>query len=405
LNNIVIIGAGASGLFCSILLAKKGYNVTVIEKNTKAGRKILASGNGRCNITNSNLNIENFNTSSNNVLVKNVIENMNYKKIKDIFNDMGLLMILGDGTRMYPMSLQASSVSEILYDTAIHNGVRFIFNEEVISIDYNNKYYNINSSYKSKYLILANGSCAMSKLGSSSSGYDFAKQFNHNITKLLPSLVQLKSNNKSIYSLSGVKMNANVTLLINKKNIKTITADILFTKYGLSGNSILELSRKSAFALNNNDNVIIHIDLMPNYSSKKLFEILQNRKHLLKNKDNIFLLKSIINDKLINYIYKQLNIKDAKVESLSKQDISNIIHLIKNINIEISDTNGFDNAEVIAGGIDLNEIYENSMESKKQQNLYFCGELMDVDGNCGGYNFHWAWSSAYTLANSFKGIK
>ena len=405
MNNITIIGAGASGLFCSIFLQTKGYNVTVLEKNTKAGRKILASGNGKCNITNTNLSLDQFNTSTNKNFIKYSLENMSFKNIKELFSDMGLIMVHGDGSKMYPMSLQASSVSEILYDTAIHCGVRFVFNEEVQNINYKNERFVLNNKYESEYLVLASGSNAMSKLGSSSSGYEFAKQFNHKITKLLPSLVQLKSDEKSLFSLSGVKINASVTLVINKKNIRTVLGDILFTKYGLSGNTILELSRKAAFALEAKENVFIHIDLLPEYSSKKLFELLQNRKHLLKNKAVNYLLKSIINDKLINYIFKESNIKCEKVDNLSKQNISNIVHILKNVNINISDTNGFENAEVVAGGIDLNEVNERTMQSKKQKNLYFCGELLDVDGNCGGYNFHWAWSSAYTLANSFKGIK
>ena len=402
MNKIAIIGAGASGLFCSIILAQKGYCVTLLEKNTKAGRKILASGNGKCNITNTNLSLNNFNTSSNNILIKDIIEQMNFKKLKEIFSNMGLMMVNGDGTKMYPMSMQASSVSEILYDTALHNGVRFIFNEEIQNIHYKNEEYILNNKYISKYLILANGSNAMLKLGSSDSGYKFAKQFNHKIINLLPSLVQLKSKDKSIYNLSGVKVNAAVTLVINKKNIKTVIADVLFTKYGLSGNSILELSRKTAIALSKNNNVVIHIDLMPEYSNKKLFELLQNRKQILKNKESNFLLKSIINDKLINFVFKNSNIKSKSIEKLTKQDISNIIYCLKNVNVNVYDTNGFENAEVISGGVDLNDINTKTMESKKQKNLYFCGEILDVDGDCGGYNFHWAWSSAYNLANNFK---
>ena len=405
MNNIVIIGAGASGLFSAIFLCKKGYNVTVIEKNTKAGRKILASGNGKCNITNTNLSLDCFNTFSNNNFIKYSINNMNYSKIKSIFEDMGLLIKNINSTKVYPMSEQASSVSDILYDTAVHCGVHFIFDEEIEKINYKNNEFLLNEKYKAKYLVLANGSSAMSKLGSSNSGYKFAKQFNHKVTKLIPSLVQLKSKDKSIYSISGVKTIANVSLMVDKKVIKTVKSDILFTKYGLSGNSILDLSRKAALAIYDKKDVYIHIDILPEYSTKKIFELLTKRKYLLKNKDISFLLKSIINNKLIKYIYKQANIKSENINTLSKQDISNISHCIKNINISVYDTNGFENAEVVAGGVDLNQVDEKTMQSKLVKNLYFCGELLDVDGNCGGYNFHWAWSSAYTLSNNFKNLK
>ena len=392
-------------MFSSIFLAKKGYEVIIIEKNTKAGRKILASGNGKCNITNTNLSLEHFNTFSNKSFVNYSLENMSYSMIKTLFEDLGLLFDKGNASKKYPMSMQASSVSEILYDTAIHNGVKFIFNEEVTNITYENNQYELNNQYNCKYLVLANGSKAMQKLGSSQSGYLFAKQFKHSITKLIPSLVQLKSNDKSIYALSGVKINSSVALIVNKKVIKTVNADILFTKYGLSGNSILEISRKAALALNKKEDVYIHIDILPEYSNKKLIELLIKRKYILKNKDISFLLKSIINDKMIKYIYNQANIKYENINNLSKQDISNIVHFIKNIKITINDTNGFENAEVVAGGINLNEVNEKTMESKLQKNLFFCGEILDVDGDCGGYNFHWAWSSAYTLSNNFKSLK
>ena len=392
-------------MFSSIFLAKKGYRVTIIEKNTKAGRKILASGNGKCNITNKNLSIEHFNTFSNKNFINYSLENMSYSTIKDLFEQIGLLFDKGNSSKKYPMSMQASSVSEILYDTAKHYGVQFVFNEEVTNIDYKNNEYELNNKYHCRYLILANGSKAMQKLGSSQSGYNFAKQFKHSITQLLPSLVQLKSNDKSIFSLSGVKINSSVSLLVNKKVIKTVHGDILFTKYGLSGNTILEISRKAAIAINKKENIYIHIDILPEYSNKKLLELLTKRKHILKNKDISFLLKSIINYKMIKYIYKQANIKYENINNLSKQDISNIVHCIKNINISVFDTNGFENAEVVAGGIDLSEVNEKTMESKLQKKLFFCGEILDVDGDCGGYNFHWAWSSAYTLANSFKSLK
>ena len=392
-------------MFSSIFLAKKGYLVSVLEKNTKAGRKILASGNGKCNITNTNLSLDHFNTFSNKDFINYSLKNMSYSTVKDLFEQIGLLFDKGNGSKKYPMSMQASSVSEILYETAIHNGVQFIFNEEVTDITYKNNQYELNNKYSCKYLVLANGSKAMQKLGSSQSGYIFAKQFKHSITKLIPSLVQLKSNDKSIYSLSGVKINSSVSLLVNKKVIKTVTADILFTKYGLSGNSILEISRKAALSLSTKQSVYIHIDILPEFSTKKLLELLTNRKYILKNKNINFLLKSIINEKMIKYIYKQANIRYENINNLSKQDIINITHCIKNINISINDTNGFENAEVVAGGIKLNEVEEKTMESKLQKNLFFCGEILDVDGDCGGYNFHWAWSSAYTLANSFKSLK
>ena len=404
MNNIIIIGAGASGLFCSILLQKKNYQVTLIEKNSKAGRKILASGNGKCNITNENLKYNNFNSNSNSEFFKYAISQMPYEKIKKYFSSIGLEIINGEGTRMYPMSQQASSVRDILYNEAVSLGVKFIFEEEVVKTTKIKKLFEIKTnqnSYKSSYLIITTGSLAMKKLGSSNSGHNFAKTFGHKIVEPYASLVQLKSNDKSIYSLSGVKIKSNIKLLINNKLRQEENADILFTKYGVSGNAILDLSRLASKSLINKQKVDIQVDIMPNISKDDLLILLKHRQVILKEKDVNFLLESIINTKLINFIYKKSNIKVNKISQLNKNDLSNISFVIKNIKINISDTNGLENAEVSAGGIDVNEIDNKTMQSKKVNNLYFCGEVLDVDGNCGGYNFHWAWSSASACANSF----
>ena len=403
-KNIIIIGAGASGLFCSILLQKKNYQVTIIEKNSKAGRKILASGNGKCNITNENLKYNNFNSNSNNDFFKYAISQMSYDKIKKYFSSIGLEIINGDGTRMYPMSQQSSSVRDILYNEAISLGVKFIFEEEVIKTSKIKKLFEIktnNNIYQFSHLIVTTGSIAMKKLGSSDSGYNFAKSFGHKIVEPFASLVQLKSDDKSIYSLSGVKIKSNIKLMINNKCLQEENADILFTKYGVSGNAILDLSRLASKSLIKKKKVDIKVDVMPNINKDDLFSLLEKRCNMLKEKEINFLLESIINTKLINFIYKKANIKVDKISQLNKNDISNISFVIKNINIKISDTNGLENAEVISGGIDVNEIDEKTMQSKKINNLYFCGEVLDVDGNCGGYNFHWAWSSASVCANSF----
>ena len=403
-NNIIIIGAGASGLFASIFLAKKNYNVLILEKNTKAGRKILASGNGKCNITNKNLSLENFHSSNKNFL-KYSIEQMPYDKIKQIFDDMGLLLSIGEGTRMYPMSMQASSVSEILYNEALSLGVKFEFSSYVTNVKSKKNIFDIfveNKKYTSKYLVIASGSDAMKKLGSCNKAYDFAKSFGHKIIKPYASLVQLQSKDKSIFSLSGVKTKSNVTLLINNKKINTLFGDILFTKYGLSGNTILDLSRDASKALVEKKTVKIHIDIMYNISKDELITLLLNRQKLLKNKDIIFLLESMINTKLIKYIYKILNIQYKFIKEFSKNDLTNIAYILKNINVDISSTNGNENAEVNAGGISVSDVNSKTMQSNKKKNLFFCGEVLDVDGSCGGYNFHWAWSSAYTLAKSFN---
>jgi len=403
LNNINIIGAGASGLFCSIILAKKGYRVNLFEKNTKAGRKILATGNGKCNISNQNLSLENFHSG-----VKKfpnfAIDKFGYKELENFFKNIGLeLTTTSSSTKLFPMSLQASSVVDILYNEAILNGVKFYFNSFITDIKYKNNYYNISiddKTYSSKYLIIATGSGAMKKLGSSDSGYTIAKQFKHNIVPLFASLVQLNCKDKDIHNLSGVKVNSSVKLYIDKKEKQYIEGDVLFTSYGVSGNAILDISRNCSKYLYHKNKVELVIDILPLISKDKLVNMLNKRKEILKDKDIKYLLMSVINSKLIDFIYKKANIKRKNIKELNKKDILNIVYTIKHIDIQIESTKGFESAEVVAGGVDVKDIDFKTMQSKLQKGLFFCGEVLDVDGNCGGYNLHWAFSSAFICANS-----
>jgi predicted Rossmann fold flavoprotein len=330
---------------------------------------------------------------------------MPYEKIKNYFSSFFFDIAKGDGTKVYPMSMQSSSVRDVLYNEALSLGVKFEFEQEVLSTIKRKNIFEVNTtiqSYKSTYLIVSTGSTAMKKLGSCDSGYSFAKSFGHKIIPTYPSLVQLKSDDKSIYNLSGVKIKSNIQLYINNKFIQKEYADILFTKYGVSGNGILTLSRASSKAILDKQKVYLMVDILPNISKNDIYELLITRKQLLKNKKINFLLESIINTKMINFIYNKANIKVDTIYKLTTKDIDNIVYILKNIKIPISSTNGEQNAEICAGGVDVEEVNDKTMMSKKISNLYFCGEVLDVDGSCGGYNFHWAWSSASVCANSFK---
>ncbi|MCK5294020.1 MAG: NAD(P)/FAD-dependent oxidoreductase [Arcobacteraceae bacterium] len=405
-KNINIIGSGASGLISAIILSKKGFKVTIFEKNSKVGRKILATGNGKCNISNQNLSLDNFHSTIN-TFPTYAISQFNYKTFETFFSNLGLVLIQGDGTKVYPMSLQASSVTDILYNEAIANGVEFIFNSFIQDIKYQNNLYEIffeNKRYISSVLIIATGSCAMKKLGSSNSGYDIAKQFKHKIIEPFASLVQLVSEDKDIHRLSGVKVNSTVKLFIDNKQMQTKSGDVLFTNYGVSGNAILDISRNCSYSLLKNKKVKLSVDIIPDIDKNKFIKILENRKKLLPNKEINFLLESMINKKLIPFIFNRVKIPTIKqyIEQLTKKDLINIVYHLKNIQINIKDTKGFENAEVVAGGIDVMDIDNKTMQSKLQKDLYFCGEVMDVDGECGGYNLHWAWASGYIMANSIK---
>ena len=390
-SKIAIIGAGASGILTSIILASKNYDVTVYEQNSKVGKKLLTTGNGRCNITNQNISLDNFH-SDNIDFVKNTLNKFNYNQCKTFFNNIGIEFICQQKNRVYPMSLQASSVVDSLEYEAKRYGVKFILNTSIKDIKYQNQNYIINENSYSK-VIIATGSLAMPKLGGNDSGYKFAQLFGHNIIEPFASLVQLQSCNKNLEMISGVKIEG----IVNDH-----FGDILFTKYGISGSAILDISRDISNKLQYQKSVKVSIDTMPNFSRNKLVDMLNKRATKYNDREIVIWLDGFINKKLAKYIILNSNINNniKYVKFLGKKDILKIVHTIKNLEFEITNTKGFETCEVCAGGIDTMQINPKTMESKLQKNLYFIGEVLDVDGDCGGYNLHWAWTSGYIVATN-----
>lgn len=398
---IAIIGAGASGLITSIILASNGIKVIVYEENSKVGKKLYATGNGRCNITNKNISINNFYSFSNG-FIDYILDSFTFEDCKNFFSKLGLEFIINKQGRVYPLSLQSSTVVEILEEKAKSYGVEFKLNTKVDNIKYINNMFRLNNQYNYSNIIIATGSKAMFKTKDINKGYEFAKSFGHNIIEPFPSLVQLVSDDKNINIANGVKIDGIVD---------GVKGDILFTKYGLSGSAILDISRNISQKLTKQKNILVKIDTLPSLSYEEILNI------LLKNIKNngaqdIYLwLNSIINKKLAKYIVIKSTIpQNIKYTNfLTSTHIKQIVKNIKELKINIVDTKGSANAEVLAGGIDLKDIDKKTMSSKNKDGLYFVGEVLDVDGDCGGYNLHWAWGSGYICANSiikkFEGEK
>ena len=316
------------------------------------------------------------------------MDEFTYDKCKSFFSSIGLEFISGQKGRVYPMSQQASSVVELLEYEALKLGVKFYLNCKVDNLEYKNNRYIINRDKSYTKVIISTGSIAMPKLGSSDCGYKFAKKFGHSIVDPFASLVQLVSSNKNLDIITGVKIDG----LVNGKQ-----GDILFTKYGISGSAILDISRDVSSKLQRQKSVKVVIDTMPNISEKNLSEIFMKNLGKTNEKDIVMWLNGFMNKKLAKYIVLNSKISSniKYIKFLSQKDLLSIVHTIKNIEFNITDTKGFDTCEVCAGGIETNQINAKTMESKLQKNLYFIGEVLDIDGDCGGYNLHWAWASGY----------
>jgi hypothetical protein len=398
--NIAIIGGGASGLIVAICASRRGLSVDLFEKSAKVGRKILATGNGRCNITNEYIKVENYH-SKNLAFVKEVLKRFNTTEAKKFFSQLGLEMVEGAKGRLYPMSLQSSSVVDFLLYECNRLGVNIHLSSEVQKIDFKGSSFRVLLDEKSKIydcVVIATGSLAMPTLGSSESGYKFARGFGLEVEKPFASLVQLICNDNKVVGASGVKIDALLEIFVDDKMYKSVRGDLLFTNYGLSGSAILDISRIASYATIENRKVEIKIDLMPDFSLSELKSFLQKRAKHSNNLPLELWLNGVIHKKLIELVLDEARLPH-KI-SINTKVIHKLSFAIKNLRIQVEDTKGVKSCEVMAGGVSTKEINPKTMESNQTKGLFFCGEVLDVDGDCGGYNLHFAWASGYLAGES-----
>ncbi len=390
---MIIVGAGAAGLCAAITRAREGEKVTLLEQNSKVGKKILVSGNGKCNIDNKYINLNRFH-SQNPDFVAKVLEGYDFPIVEKFFTSLGLELVEGKEGKMFPMSLQATSVVELLEYEAKRVGVEVVCDCAVTSVDKKGDTFTLETTQGTKSctkLVLTSGSPAAPQLGGSNSGYAFATKMGHALIPRHPSLVQLCSEEPWVKGCAGVKVTGLATLYANGEYITEKKGDLLFTNYGISGLAILDLSREVSTRLANFDYCELNLDLMPELSKEKLTNLLLQRVKQESEKPLALWLQGIINKKLISIILEQSKCKVRTEDALNRKEINKLVHTIKNLKLSVNDTKGFKGAEVTTGGIDTSEVNPQTMESKVVDNLFFAGEILDVDGDRGGFNFHWAW--------------
>ena len=392
MKSVAIIGAGASGLLCSIFCARAGLKVDLFEQNAKPAKKILVSGNGRCNISNKNISVDDF-FSENPSFAMEVIEQFGFSTFEKFTNEIGLLLTTLEDGRAYPLSNEAKSVANIYESYARSLGVTFINDTKITDIK------ELMQKYES--VVVATGSRAASHLGGNSDGETFALAFGHTIIPAYPSLVQLHLDSKIAHKMSGAKINGEVTLLINAQKELSSSGDILFTNYGVSGFAILDISQAASYALLNYQAVDISINLLPNFTAQKLashiLKIAQNMPHFTL----LDILVGLLPQKIAIGALETLKLlPTTSAKEIHTKLSKKIANQLQNWKFEVSETHGFRHAEVSGGGVDTLEIDAKTMMSKKCKNLYFCGEVLDVVGRRGGYNFAFAWASGYVCAQS-----
>lgn len=402
--DVIIIGAGASGLMAAIAAARQGSTVLVIEQKDKAGKKILATGNGKCNFTNLVQTPECY-RSDDSAFPMKVLSCFDVNQTLLFFGSLGIYPKNRDGY-YYPNSEQAASMVQVLLMECDRLGVIFRYQEAVKGIKKPD--FTVETSqavYQSTKLILATGGCAAPQLGSDGSGYLLVKSLGHTIIKPLPALVQLKSQAKFCKTVSGVRTPARVTAFTGKVELATEEGEILFTDYGISGIPILQLSRYAAKALDHGEKVVLRLDFMPEITEAELLRHIKLRISQNSNKNIEEMLVGLLNHKLSYIIIKEAGLNVAENAGKMREEEQRIlVKRIKEFILPVSATNSFENAQVCAGGVSTREIREDTLESKLKKNLYLTGELIDVDGTCGGYNLQWAWSTGY-LAGCAAGRK
>jgi len=396
---VAIIGAGASGLVAAIAAARKGAKVHVYEKNKKIGKKILATGNGRCNVTNEHVKYSNFH-GLNPSFVKPALSRFSTSTCKDFLRELGVELVEGQKGRLYPRSLQSSSIVELLVYECERLGVKFFLEHKVEKITKQGDNFSLHVEGKSlhvKSVLVATGGLAMPSLGSCESGYEFAKSFGHTITPIHPSLVQLICK-EDLKSISGVKVEGLIDVYEDGQNKAQASGDILFTNYGISGSAVLDISRVVSHGLLFGRSLHVKVDLFPDYSKEQLKNLLKKRLKHAHTKSVALWLDGFINSKLAKFVENSLHVKSAN--RLNNKELTKLVYSLKHMSLHVEDTKGFKTAEVTAGGVSTDEIDSQTMESKLQSGLYFSGEVVDIDGDCGGYNLHWAWASGMSAGNS-----
>ena len=401
LYDILIVGGGAAGLTAAICAKRENINLNILvcESADRVGKKLITTGNGRCNITNKNADISKYH-GDDTAFAQKIFDKYFVDDTVQFFSSVGVEILFEEDGRAYPYSYQASSVVDALRFAADELGITTKFNCKVLDFDKKNSFTvkTTDGTYTAKALIVTGGLLSGGKsVGSDGSVLSILKDKGFKTVKMTPAIVQLKTATDITRSLKGIKVNANATLLIGGKKIRSEYGEVLFTDYGLSGPPILQLSREVP---RQNSKSEIALDFAPDLDFNCLIDLLKKRRAMLEKRTNENFLTGFLNKRVGQALVKNCGIKlNGMVADLTDSDLKNIAAAIKKTVIAVTNTTGFNNSQVTAGGIATDE-FNADLQSKKIEGLFAAGEILDIDGDCGGYNLQWAWSSAMVAANS-----
>ena len=401
---IIIIGGGASGLAAAVTAAgyKKPGGVCVLDRTDRIGKKILATGGGRCNLSNKNISVKNYHGKDMSI-AEIILKKFSADDAMNFFDRLGVLCKTEADGKIYPYCDQASSVLDAFRNKLSETRVDIKTNFDAVKIKKITGGFEIISSEgetaAAKKTIVACGGSAYPSLGSSGGGFKLLASLGHSVTKLSPALVPLKTENALTKALAGIKFDGELCVVKENNILYKKCGEILFTDYGLSGIPALETSGLLHFY----EDLTARIDFMPEYSEGDIINLLRDKQKIFPQRPLEFLLSGMINKKTGMMLIKNTGYKlTAPISSLSYDDIVKLSRTVKKTELKITGTKGWDAAQVTAGGASLSEFNE-SLESKIIKNFYAAGEVLDVFGDCGGYNLHWAWASGIAAGKSAAG--
>lgn len=402
LLDVIVIGAGASGMMAAITAARRGKSVAILERMNKPGKKILATGNGKCNFTNNNMDTSCFH--GNIQLIQSVLSRFSKEEALSFFHEIGIWPKEKNGY-YYPNSGQAVSVAEALKHELDRLQVPVYLEQEVLDLfpdKYGFQIKTVQTSYTCRNVIIASGLLAAPKLGSDGSMFSLIKELGHRFVPVLPALCGFYAKGMHFSKVAGVRCDANLTLKIDGNTAATEQGELQLADYGISGIPVFQISSPAVRALYEKKSVTVVIDFLPDISLETLnteFAMRIGKCETDENADR--LLRGLLNQKLIPVLLKYAGIRsDEPLKNISLEKLERLSAGIHDYPVTLEKVRDFEFAQVCTGGIRTEEINEKTLESRLLSGLYFAGEILDVDGICGGYNLQWAWSSGYVAGCS-----
>jgi predicted Rossmann fold flavoprotein len=403
---IAIIGAGAAGIIAAITAKRlnKNLNIDLFDANKGIGKKILASGNGRCNISNSKVTSKNY-LGENPDFTSFALKEFDFKAFEKFCKSIGLLLDIKPSGKVYPLSNEAKSVTNLLELALKELNVNIYLESMITDIEKVDDKFNIKTQeneYKAyDKVLISNGLGAAPQLNANESGLDFASKFGHSFNPTYPSLVGLKTDNTYNGKLQGVKKECNVSLFVNGNLEQEIFGDVLFTSYGVSGFAILDISQLAVLNLSSYQDVKIAINFFPKINRNDLSDQIQALFKTIPSQKAVDIITGMVSNKIAPVLLDicKINI-DTKAADVNAKQIKALAYQLNQWKLKIIDTQGFGHAEASGGGVRTAEVDNKTYESKLVKNLYFAGEVLDIVGNRGGFNLQFAWASGYLVGKS-----